>query len=81
MHFIPTSSSWLNVIERGFREITHKRLRRGVFQSVAELITAIDSYIAHDNDNPTAFVWTASVAEILAKVQRARTVLNKMATE
>jgi transposase len=78
MHFTPTSSSWLNLIERWFREITDKRIRRGVFRSVPELIDAISGYIAEHNENPKSFVWTAKVEEILAKVRRARDVLNKM---
>jgi transposase len=80
MHFIPTSSSWLNLIERWFRELTTKRLRRGVFQSVADLIAAIEAFIAHHNDHPRSFTWTAKVEDILAKVERARAVLHKMAS-
>ena len=76
VHFIPTSSSWLNLIERWFREITDKRIRRGTFTSVRQLIQAIMDYITTHNDNPHAFIWTAAVADILAKVQRARAVLN-----
>ena len=59
MHFIPTSSSWLNMVERWFREITDKRIRRGVFRSVPELIDAIMGYIAEHNQNPEAYQWTA----------------------
>ncbi len=58
-HFIPTSSSWLNLVERWFREITDKRIRRGVFRSVPQLIEAIQAYIDEHNDNPNPFVWTA----------------------
>jgi transposase len=76
MHFIPTSSSWLNVIERFFRDLTAKRLRRGVFRSVPQLIEAILSYIAAHNDAPKPFVWRKTVKEILAKVGRARAVLD-----
>jgi transposase len=81
VHFIPTSSSWLNLIERWFREITDKRIRRGVFKSVAGLIQTIMDYIAGHNENPKTFTWTAKAEEILAKVRRARTVLNKIASE
>jgi transposase len=80
MHFIPTSSSWLNMVERWFREITDKRIRRGVFRSVAELIAAIEAYIAEHNGDPQAFTWTAKAEDILAKVRRAREVLDKKAS-
>jgi transposase len=79
-HFTPTSSSWLNLVERWFREITDKRIRRGVFKSVAELVTAIMDYIQGHNLNPQTFVWTAKADDILAKVRRARICLDKMAT-
>jgi len=62
MHFTPTSASWLNMVERFFRDLTTERLRRGVFTSVPELITAIDDYIAHHNVNPKPFIWTKSAA-------------------
>lgn len=78
MHFTPTSSSWLNLIERWFREITDKRIRRGTFGNVAALIEAIQSFIDAHNQNPKSFVWTAKVETILAKVRRARAVLDKM---
>jgi transposase len=81
MHFIPTSSSWLNLVERWFREITDKRIRRGVFASVDRLIQAIMSYIDHHNQNPTCFVWTAKLEDILAKVRRAHAVLDNVQTE
>jgi len=68
MHFTPTSASWLNMVERFFRDITTERLRRGVFTSVPELITAISEYIAHHNTNPKPFIWTASAKDILQKV-------------
>lgn len=80
IHFTPTSSSWLNLVERWFREITDKRIRRGVFKSVAELVTAIMDYIQGHNLNPQTFVWTAKADDILAKVRRARVCLDKMAT-
>lgn len=72
IHFTPTSASWLNMVERFFREITNKRLRRGVFHSVEELIQAIEAYIVNYNHAPSPFVWTAKAADILAKVSRAR---------
>src|SRR5205085_7509091 len=71
LHFTPTSSSWLNLIERWFREITDKRIRRGVFHSVKELERAIMDYIANHNDNPKPYVWTAKVETILEKIRRA----------
>ena len=81
VHFIPTSSSWLNLVERWFRDITDQRIRRGVFRSVEELTTAIMDYIEHHNNNPRSFTWTAKAEDILAKVRRARAVLDKMASE
>ncbi|HSP13183.1 MAG TPA: IS630 family transposase [Thermoanaerobaculia bacterium] len=72
MHFIPTSSSWLNIIERFFRDLTTKRLRRGSFASVAELQTAIHDYIDHHNRTAMPFVWTAEADKIIDKVGRAR---------
>ena len=77
IHFTPTSASWLNMVERFFRDITDKRIRRGVFKSVADLKAAIAEYIAVHNDNPKPFIWTAKASDILAKVTRARAVLNK----
>jgi transposase len=71
MHFTPTSASWLNMVERFFRDITTERLRRGVFTSVPELIGAIDEYIAHHNTQPKPFIWTKSARDILQKVIRA----------
>jgi transposase len=72
IHFIPTSSSWLNLVERWFREITQKRLRRGSFQSVPELIDAINKYLNNHNQNPQAFVWSAPVERILAKIAKCK---------
>jgi len=76
MYFTPTSSSWLNMVERFFRDITEQRLRRGIFHDVEELIMAIGDYIDKHNDKPKPFVWTAKAADILEKVKRARTVLD-----
>lgn len=77
VHFIPTSSSWLNVVERWFREITEKRIRRGTFKNVPQLVRAIESFIATHNTDGTAFAWTATADAILAKVERARDALKK----
>jgi transposase len=77
IHFTPTSSSWLNMVERFFRDITDKRIRRGVFTSVPDLEAAIDDYIKHHNSDPKPFIWTAKACDILAKVTRARASLNK----
>jgi len=76
MHCTPTSASWLNMIERFFRDLTCNRVRRGVFHSVPELIAAIDGYIAQHNQQPKPFVWTAKASDILAKVLRGRAALN-----
>ena len=70
MHFTPTSSSWLNLVERWFRELTDKALRRGAFHSVPHLIAKIEEYLAAHNDDPKPFLWTATADEILAKVAR-----------
>ena len=72
LHFIPTSSSWLNLVERWFAEITRKRIRRGSFKSVADLIEAIQLYIDHNNSNPKPFVWTKRVGQILEEVARCK---------
>jgi transposase len=76
-HFTPTSSSWLNLVARWFRELTEKALRRGVFPSVPDLIAAIEDYLATHNDNPRPLTWTASVESILAKVARGRVALKQ----
>jgi len=72
LHFTPTSSSWLNLVERWFAEITRKRIRRGSFHSVAELVAAIEQYIQVNNQNPKPFVWTKRVEEILEKVRHCK---------
>jgi transposase len=77
LHFTPTSSSWLNLVERWFRELTDKALRRGSFNSVPDLIAAIEEYTAARNDNPKPFVWTATTESILAKVRRGRVALQQ----
>lgn len=72
LHFTPTSASWLNMVERFFRDLTVNRLRRGVFHSVPELVSALEQYIAQHNQEPKPFIWTAKATDILAKVARAR---------
>ena len=74
-HFIPTSSSWLNLVERFFSELTTRRLKRLAVTSVDQLIEAINHYIDRRNDNPTPFVWTASAQSIIAKVSKAKETL------
>jgi transposase len=78
MHFTPTSGSWLNLVERWFRNITDERIRRDAFGSVPQLIKTITAYIENHNQNPRTIVWTAKVEDILAKVARARAVLNNV---
>ena len=78
IHFIPTSSSWLNMVERWFREITDKRIRRGVFRSVPELIAAINDYVANHNQNPRVFTWTTSVEGIMAKIAKCKEALDAL---
>lgn len=75
LHFIPTSSSWVNMIERWFREITDKRIRRGSFKNVPDLIKAIMQYIETNNQNPHVFVWTASVERIMSKIAKCKEAL------
>jgi transposase len=80
VHFTPTSASWLNMVERFFRDLTENRLRRGVFRSVGDLITAIDEYLVHHNHDPKPYIWTKSAKDILEKVTRARQALLKGAS-
>ncbi|MFH0907464.1 MAG: IS630 family transposase [bacterium] len=75
-HFVPTSSSWLNMVERWFRELTDKAIRRGVFRSVSDLEKTIAEYLAAWNEQPRPFIWTATVGEIVEKLARARTKLE-----
>ena len=77
LHFTPTSSSWLNLVERWFREITDKRIRRGTFKSVPQLIGAIEEFIAGHNTSSKPYIWTAKADAILEKVARARVALDK----
>jgi transposase len=76
LHFIPTSSSWVNLVERFFSEITSKRIRRGSFRNVNDLIGAINSYIESHNQNPKVFVWTASVQTIMNKISKCKEALD-----
>ena len=76
LHFIPTSSSWLNLVERWFRELSDKQIRRGVFHSVADLEATIDAFLDANNENPKPFVWTASVESILEKVSKCKVILE-----
>ena len=81
VHFTPTSSSWLNVIERWFRDLTVRRLRRGSFRSVPALKRAIREYVDQHNNDPRPFHWAATADDILAKVRRARAVLDNGRSE
>ncbi|MBA3891909.1 MAG: transposase, partial [Gemmatimonadaceae bacterium] len=81
LHFTPTSSSWLNLVERWFRDLTVKAIRRGVFPSVPDLITAIDAYLQANNDDPTPLVWTASAQSILDKVRRGHDTLTAITSQ
>ena len=81
MHFTLTAASWLNMVERFFRDISENRLRRGVFTSVLELVTAIDEYIAHHNTHPKPFIWTKSARDMLQKVIRANSRLSSRQNE
>ena len=78
LHFIPTSSSWANMVERWFRDLTDKRIRRGVFKNVPELIAAIQEYLANHNQHPRIFKWTAPVEQILAKVAKCKEALETL---
>jgi len=77
-HFVPTSSSWLNLVERWFGELTAKAVRRGSFASVADLEAAIAKFLEAWNENPNPFVWTATVESILAKLARCRQTLEQI---
>ena len=78
LHFTPTSSSWLNLVERWFRNLTQQRLRRGSFHNVKELTAAIQNYISGHNQNPRVFVWSASVERILTKVAKCKEALDAL---
>jgi transposase len=76
IHFVPTSSSWLNMVERSFRDITENHIRRGVFRSVNELERTILEAVDRHNEAPRPYIWTAKATDILAKVIRARAASN-----
>ena len=78
LHFIPTSSSWLNLVERWFRDLTDKRIRRGSFQNVPALIQAINAYLNNHNQNPKVFVWSASVERLMAKITKCKEALDAL---
>jgi transposase len=78
LHFTPTSASWLNMVERWFREITQKRIRRGAFKSVPDLVAAIMDYVDHSNRHAQPFVWTATTQGILTKVHKANEALEAL---
>jgi transposase len=80
LHFTPTSSSWLNMVEIFFGRLTDKAIRRGIFHSVPDLIDAIETYLAAHNDNPKPFTWTSTSEKILAKVRRGRVTLDAIAS-
>jgi transposase len=78
LHFTPTSSSWLNLVERWFGEITRKRIRRGVFKSVPELVVAIEEYIRCHNEDPKPFVWTKRAEDIINKIAHCKAVIETL---
>ncbi|MFA4837270.1 MAG: IS630 family transposase [Dehalococcoidia bacterium] len=78
LHFTPTSSSWLNLVERWFGELTRKRIRRGVFRSVPELIAAIEEFLQINNQQPKSFTWTKKVDQILEKVGHCKAVIETL---
>ena len=77
-HFTPTSSSWVNLVERWFGELTQKAVRRGAFASVPDLVQTIEEFLAAWNENPRPFVWTAKLEDILKKIERARAKLESI---
>jgi transposase len=81
LHFTPTSSSWLNLVERWFTELTGKALRRGVFHSVPDLIATIEEYMKIHNNEPKPLVWTATAESILTKVRRGRVALDQAVSQ
>jgi transposase len=78
LHFVPTSSSWLNLVERWFGHLDQKAIRRGVFRSVEDLKVAIDAFLTAWNKDPKPFVWTATVESITEKLSRCRRTLEKI---
>ena len=80
MHFTATSASWMNMVERFFRNLSEDRLKRGVFKSVDELIAAIELFVLAHNENPKPFIWTKNAKDILEKVMRAKAKLKTVQT-
>ena len=78
LHFTPTSASWTNLVERWFRELSEKAIRRGVFQSVTDLEAAIEAFLASHNQTPKPFVWTAKVGKILAKLKKVKAIYDTL---
>ncbi len=78
LHFTPTSSSWLNLVERWFGEITRKRIRRGVFRSVPELVAAIEAYILHHNENSKPFIWNKRAEDIIKKLAHCKAIMETL---
>ena len=78
VHFTPTSSSWLNLVERWFKELTDRRLRRGTFSSVPALVEAIEIWAEHWNDDPKPFIWHKAANDIIEKVRRGRLKLHQI---
>ena len=81
LHFTPTSSSWLNLVERWFRDLTDKAIRRGIFPSVPALVTTIEVYLQMNNRDPKPFVWMATAEAILEKVRRGRVALQQLTSQ
>ena len=81
LHYTPTSSSWVNLVERWFKELTDKHLRRGIFTSLAHLTEAITTWATHWNADPKPFIWKATAEDIIAKVQRGRATLHQIKTQ
>ena len=81
MHFTATSASWMNMVERFFRNLSENRLKRGVFKSVDDLAAAIELFVLAHNENPKPFIWTKSAKDILQKVMRAKAKLKTVQTE
>ena len=78
LHFTPTASSWLNLVECWFAQLTQKRIRRGSFHNVPALIEAISDYIEATNQNPRVFVWTAPVEHIMNKIAKCKEALDAL---
>jgi len=81
LHFTPTSSSWLNMVEIFFGRLTEKAIRRGIFKNVPDLIDAIETYLTTHNQNPQPFTWTATSEKILEKVRSGRVTLDAITNQ